>query len=137
MFFQLDLSAIEEYAPFIMMAILILADILILKLGLVVTKANVKTEMKWVAGSFFIQFGLIFFIFTPMVLEGSLGAFGRGFPIELMVVTIIFATFIDLQVINILHQLGIKKSLIIVLLIIGPMSFALFLLADNIGGLLF
>ena len=48
MFFQLDLSAIGEYAPFIMMAILILADILILKLGLVVAKANVKKDMKWV-----------------------------------------------------------------------------------------
>lgn len=137
MFFQLDLSSIQEYWPFILMAILILGDILILKLGLVVVKATVKKEMKWVAGSFFIQFGIIFFIFTPMVLQGSLGEFGQGFPIELMVGAIIFATFIDLQVINVLHQLGIKKSLIIVLLIIGPMAYALYLLADNIGGLLF
>ncbi len=61
--------------------------------------------MKWVAGSFFIQFGLIFFIFTPMILQGSLGEFGKGFPIELMVVAVIFSAFIDLQVINVSHYI--------------------------------
>ncbi len=137
MLFQFDLSSYEEYMPFVFIALLILGDILILKLGLVVVNAKIKRDMKWVAGSFFIQFGLIFFIFTPMILQGSLGEFGQGFPIELMVGAIVFSAFIDLQVINVLHQLGIKKSLVIVLLIIGPMSLALGLLATNIGGLLF
>ena len=138
MFFQVDMSSYEQYMPFIWMAGLILADILILKIGLVITKAKVKKEIKWVVGSFFIQFGIIFFIFTPFVLSGSLGEidFKNDLPVEL-ILSLIFAVFIDLQVINVLHQLGLKKSFVVVILIMIPMTIALFILATNIGGILF
>jgi len=57
-----ELPSIEQMVPFIIAILLICGDILILKIGLTITKAEEKKNFKWVAGSFGIQFGLIFFI---------------------------------------------------------------------------
>ncbi|MFX0145725.1 MAG: hypothetical protein ACFE9C_16800, partial [Candidatus Hodarchaeota archaeon] len=78
MLFQIP--SIEELIPIIIAVCLLLVDILILKLGLAITKAPEKTDFKWVAYSFGIQFGLIFFISTPMILGGWTGQYSEGGP---------------------------------------------------------
>ncbi|MFW9968991.1 MAG: hypothetical protein ACFFDF_02240 [Candidatus Odinarchaeota archaeon] len=134
MFFQIP--RMEELIPIIFAVCLLLVDIIILKLGLIITKAQEKTNFKWVAGSFGIQFGLIFFISTPMILGGWTGQFSTGGPpIALIILTVVFCTFIDLNVINIIHKIGIIRALIIALLIMGPVTYAMYLLGSNLGSL--
>ncbi len=126
----------EEMIPIIIAVCLLVGDIFILKLGLTITKAQEKTNFKWVAGSFGIQFGLIFFISTPMILGGWTGQYTTGEPpIALIIITVILCAFIDLNVINIIHKIGIVRALIIALLIIGPVTYAMYLLGSNLGSL--
>ena len=125
---------IEEMMPLIIAIVLIVADIFILKIGLAITKAEDKTSFIWVAGSFGIQFALILFISTPMIIGGWTGAFGAGPPpLSLIIPTIIFSAFIDLHIVNVLHKIGMKRSLIIIILIIGPITSAMWLIGQNIG----
>ena len=105
----------------ILMAAFAGGDILLLKFGLAITKAKKRTGMKWVAVSFLIQFGVIFFISSPLFLLGFAGEF-KGAP-EVIIPIIIFCTFIDLNVINVIHQVGLKRSLIVVSIIILPIVF--------------
>jgi len=74
-FLQMGTPSIEELIPFIIMGAFAAGDILLLKLALVVTKAQKRTRMKWVAGSFTIQFGIIFIISSPLFLLGFMGKF--------------------------------------------------------------
>ena len=111
----------EETMRLILMAAFAGGDILLLKLGLTITKAQKRTRMKWVAVSFLIQFGVILIISSPMFLLGFAGAF-KGEP-EVIIPIIILCTFIDLNVINVIHQVGLKCSLIVVLIIILPIVF--------------
>ncbi|MFX0040805.1 MAG: hypothetical protein ACFFCY_08365 [Promethearchaeota archaeon] len=133
MLFQIP--SMEELIPIIIAVCLLIGDIFILKLGLAITKAQEKTDFKWVAGSFGIQFGLIFFISTPMILGGWTGQLAEGPPIFLIIITVIFCAFIDLNVINILHKIGMKRSFVVVILIIGPVTYAMYLLGSNLGAL--
>jgi hypothetical protein len=136
MFMIFQIPPMGEMIPIIIAVCLLFADILILKLGLVITKAQEKTSIKWVSGSFGIQFGLIFFISTPMILGGWTGQFSTGGPpIPLIILTVIFCVFIDLNVINILHKVGLVRALIIALLILGPITYAMSLLGSNLGSL--
>jgi hypothetical protein len=128
--------SIEEMMPLIIAIILLVADIFILKIGLTITKAEDKTSFKWVAGSFGIQFALILFISTPMIIAGSTGAFSERPPIGLIIPTIIFSAFIDLHIVNVLHKIGMKRSLIIIILILAPITIAMWLIGENIGILL-
>ncbi len=126
----------EEMIPIIIAVCLLVVDIFILKIGLAITKAQEKTNFKWVAGSFGIQFGLIFFISAPMILGGWTGQYTTGGPpIALIIITVILCAVIDLNVINILHKIGLVRSLIIVLLILGPVTYAMYLLGSNLGSL--
>ena len=132
------MPSMEELMPFIIALVLILADILILKLALVVTKAEVKTNIKWVAYSYLIQFGMIFFISLPMLLMGYMGAYAMGGPHPaLIAIFVIFSAFIDLHIVNVIHKPGIKRSLIIVLLILGPLSFAMYLINSSLGNIIY
>ena len=134
MLFQTGMPSLEEMMPIIIAISLIVGDIFILKIGLAITKAQEKTNFKWVAGSFGIQFGLIFFISMPMILGGWTGQFSAGPPPPaLIVLTVIFCAFIDLNVINIIHKIGMKRSLIIVIMVLGPLTYAMYLLGSNIG----
>ena len=134
MLFQFPLS--QGMIEIIIAVCLLVVDIFILKIGLAITKAQEKTNFKWVAGSFGIQFALIFFISTPMILGGWTGLYSTGGPpIPLIVLIVIFCAFIDLNVINILHKVGMVRALIIAILILGPVTFAMFLLGENLGSL--
>ena len=111
--------------------VLILGSILIFKIGLVVTKAQEKTNMKWVAASFGIQFGIILFISLPL----SMSSFEEGPPGGIIVLVIIFSALIVTNVINIIHKIGIKRSFVITLMIIAPISFAMAIIFSG-GGVL-
>ena len=132
MFFQLP--SIGEMIPIIIAISLICGDIFVLKIGLAITKAQEKTNFKWVAGSFGIQFALIFFIGTPMFLSVATGTFSEGPPPLLLIIpTILFSAFIDLNVVNVIHKVGMKRSLIITLLIMGPITAGMWLIGESIG----
>ncbi len=124
----------EETLSLILMAAFAGGDILLLKLGLKITKARERTRMKWVAVSFLIQFGVIFIISSPMFLLGFAGAFhgGIGLIIPIIILMIILCTFIDLNVINVIHQVGLKRSLIVVSIILLPIVFIM----ANMGSIL-
>lgn len=137
MFLQITRSQLNQYMPFIMIAVLLLVGVFIFAIALAITKADVKTNAKWVFGSFFIQFAIIFFISTPMILGGITGDFENGGPNPGTILpTIIFSAFIDVQVVNVIHKLGMKRSLIVVILIIIPITGAMYLLGDNMGELI-
>ncbi len=118
-FLQMGTPSIEELTPFIIMGVLAAGDILLLKLALVVTKAQKRTRMKWVAGSFAIQFGIIFIISSPLFLLGFMGKF-QGEP-DAIIPIVILSLFIDINVINVLHQVGLKRSFVILLLTFVPL----------------
>ena len=112
---------------------LILIDILLLKIGLAITKAQEKKNMKWVAGSFGIQFGIIFFIGSPLILYGMIGRFdGEG---GMIILVVLFSVFIDLNVINVIHKIGIKRSIVVVIFVVGPIITAMIFLGQSLGGL--
>ena len=111
----------EETILLILMAAFAGGDILLLKLGLTITKARERTRMKWVAVSFLIQFGVIFIISSPLFLLGFAGKFDGGPGVVIPI--IILCTFIDLNVINVIHQVGLKHSLIVVSIILLPIVF--------------
>ncbi len=139
MLFQID---IYEYMPFIIAGVLLASGVIILKVALALTKAESKTDMKWVAGSFFIQFGVILFISTPMLLDMILhpkfGTTNFIYPIppELIAMIVIFSIFIVLNLINTIHKPGIIRSLLVTLLILGPILISNYLIFINIGNVL-
>jgi hypothetical protein len=124
----------EKIVTLILMAGFVVVDILLLRLGLEITNAQKRIRMKWVAVSFLIQFGVIFIISSPMFLLGFAGAFhgGIGAIIPIIIPIIILCTFIDLNIINVIHQVGLKRSLVVVLIIIIPIIFIMV----NVGSIL-
>ena len=130
-FLQMGTPSIEELIPFIIMGVFAAGDILLLKLALVVTKAQKRTRMKWVAGSFAIQFGIIFIISSPLFFLGFIGQF-RG-ELDVIIPIIILSSVIDLNVINVLHQVGLKRSLGILLLTFVPLMMIMISLGETLS----
>jgi len=97
----------------------------LLKIGLIITKAEVKREWKWVLASSFIQAGLSFFIMAPIFIN-MFAEMGSEYGPEgddmagLIFGMLALGMFINLQVINVLHQIGMKRALIIFVLEIIP-----------------
>ena len=114
----------------IVMAAIAGGDILLLKLGLAIVKAKKRTRMKWVAISYLIQFGVIFFISSPLFFLGFTGEF-HGDP-GVIIPIVILCVFIDLNVINVIHQVGLKRSLVVVFIILVPIIFIMV----NIGSVI-
>jgi hypothetical protein len=128
--------------PFIIAAVIILGGILLFKIGLSVTKAESKISFKWVAGSFLIQYGVTLFISAPMLLDMVLTIMVgppqnyRG-PDPLVIgMVVIFSTFISVNLINMLHKPGIIRSIIIALLILGPIIGSNYIIFSNLGSVL-
>ncbi len=127
-FLQMGTPSIDELIPFIIMGAFAAGDMLLLKLALVVTKAQKRTRMKWVAGSFAIQFGIIFIISSPLFLLGFMGKF-QGEP-DAIIPIVILSLFINLNVINTLHQVGLKRSFGILLITIVPLIIVMIILGN-------
>ena len=134
-FLQNGTFSMKELFPIILIVAVAAGDILLLKLGLVITKAQKKTRIKWVAGSFLIQFAIIFIISSPLFLLGSMGAFNGDGPGAIIIIIIILSAFIDLNIVNILHQTGLKRSLIIVVIVLVPIVFIMIGLGDMLSQL--
>jgi len=97
----------------------------ILKVGLIITKAEVKREWKWVLTSSFIQAGLSFFIMAPIFINmftytGEDHGPDMDQMIGLIIGLLALGMFINLQVINVFHQVGMKRALIIFVMEIIP-----------------
>ena len=78
--------------------------------------------MKWVAGSFVIQFGIVFVVNSPLFILGITGSISgdAGDIIPMVLPIIILSLFIDLNIINILYQVGLKRSLVVLLFTFAP-----------------
>ena len=143
MFFQDNLTEIEKFGPFIIAAIMIFGGIIILKIGLAITKAESKTNFKWVAISYLILYGVTLFVSTPMLLDmflSEMECMGDDCYYEtdggLIGLSVIFSTFLVLNLINIIHKPGLARSFILTLLILGPIIGANYLIFSNIGNVM-
>ncbi len=124
MLIQIRMRLFPDFIIF-MLIILALIEIVVLKIGLKITKAEEKTGMKWVLVSFACQVGMILFVSAPLILMGLSGEFSGedsdGMPVGLIFMFIGFGLFMDLQILNIIHRLGMKKALIVFGLMLVPM----------------
>lgn len=143
MIFQFDMQKIvdfmEEYRPFILASLLLVGGMILLKIALAITKAESNTNMKKVAGSFFIQFGITLFISLPMLLDmlmeqitGSYNDYDGPNP-GLIAMTVIISIFIDLNITNAIHKTGLKRSFVVAILILGPIIGSTYLIFSNLG----
>ena len=99
---------------YIIMILAFILGLIMLKIGLVITKAEARTGFKWLIASFGIQVGIFFFVASPLMLMGSSGALGGQRPeIYLIVIFIILALFMDVNILNILHKVGLKRALLV------------------------
>ena len=66
-----------DFGPGLIVLIIIafIVGLIMLKIGLVVTKAEARTGFKWLLWSFGLQVGMFFFVASPMILLGISGAF--------------------------------------------------------------
>ncbi|MHA2038568.1 MAG: hypothetical protein ACW972_10560 [Promethearchaeota archaeon] len=139
MFFQLP--DINEILPFIIAAVIIFGGIVLFKIGLAVTKADSKTDFKWVAISFLLQYGVTLFISAPMLLDMVLtlatNPFNyRGPDPGVIAMVVIFSSFISVNLINMIHKPGIKRSIIVALLILGPIIGSNYIIFSNLGNVM-
>jgi hypothetical protein len=133
--YQMGLPSQEDIPRIIITVVLVVGGIILLKLGLTITKAQEKKDWKWVAGSFAIQFIVAFFIGSPLMILGITG--GIMVDIGAIIPFVLLAAFIDFNFINVLHKVGMRRSLIIMVLIIGPMVGSLYLIGQLIPSLFF
>ncbi|MFX1393340.1 MAG: hypothetical protein ACFFAH_07180 [Promethearchaeota archaeon] len=106
----------QDFGPGLIFLIIIafIVGLIMLKIGLVITKAEARTGFKWLLWSFGIQVGMFFFVASPMILLGISGAFGEQGPeVILIVIFLVLALFIDIHLLNIIHRLGIKRALLV------------------------
>ena len=72
-----------------------------------------------------------------MILSGVSGGFASGgLNLGMIAPIIIFSLFIDAQCVNVIHKLGIRRSFIVVILVLIPISFAIFILSNNLETLI-
>ncbi len=118
---------------FFMIPLLIGVELVVLKLALKATKAQQRTSFKWVFISFIIQISFFGFIAVPFILLGTggfLGDFGAFVPF--MIGILIFYFFLEINLINVLHNIGLKGATIVFILLVVP----IFIIGALIGGII-
>ena len=108
---------------FFFFPLMFILTLILLKIGLVITKAETRTGIKWVLISFGIQVGVFFFVAGPLMLAGFSETDGGGPPAILIILFVIIALFMDVNVLNITHELGLKRALIVFIFIFIPFAF--------------
>jgi len=127
------MDSFGDYKQLIIAGSLFVVIFVLLKIGLIIVRAEKRTNIKWVGYSFLIQIGLAFGIGSPLMLLGFAGAFD-GDPVAIIpIIIVVFA--INLNVINVIHQIGLKRSLAIMSMLIVPIIFSLYFLGSFIGRL--
>ena len=118
--FQEGSDPFSDETIFMTLGIMFGLALVLLKLGLIVTKAEVRIGFKWVLISFGTQVGIFFFIGGPLMLLGFAGKMEGGPPVVLIIIFIILALFIGVNVLNVMHQLGMKRALIVFAMMLIP-----------------
>ena len=114
MIFMMFQNGQSDMGIYITIAVFFVVGLIMLKIGLLITKAEARTGIRWTLISFGVQVGIFFFVAAPLILMGISGAFGEQGPaVVLIIVFMILALFIDLHVLNVFHKLGIKKALLV------------------------
>lgn len=139
-------NTMGKYGPFIIAAVMIFGGIIILKIGLALTKAESKTNFKWVVISYLILYGVTLFVSSPMLLDMFLSEM-ECIKSELpdcyyetdggiVAISVFFSVFLVLNLINVIHKPGLARSFILTLLILGPIIGANVLIFSNIGNVM-
>jgi len=124
---QMGMGSLYEYRELIIIVVLIVVDIFLLKFSLLLTKAEYRTRIKWVGVSFLVQFGAIFLVSSPILILGFAGALSdfSGPPFQLIIPAILASVFLDFNLINVIHKVGLKRSLLVSVIILVPIIFAM------------
>ena len=120
MLFQEGSDPFSDETIFMTLGIMFGLALVLLKLGLIVTKAEVRTGFKWVLISFGTQVGIFFFVGGPLMLLGFAGEMEGGPTVILIIIFIFLALFIGVNLLNVMHQLGMKRALIVFLMMLIP-----------------
>jgi len=118
--FQEGSDPFSDETIFMTLGIMFGLALVLLKLGLIVTKAEVRTGFKWVLASFGTQVGIFFFVGGPLMLIGFAGEMEGGPPVILIIIFIFLALFIGVNLLNVMHQLGMKRALIVFAMMLIP-----------------
>jgi len=132
MLYQITVPATAEFIFLLFIPILIIVEIIALKVGLIVVQAEDRRGIKWVAISVLIQMGVILFIGLPIILILLIGG-SEGQYTALVVVIIIFALFIDFNVVNVIHRLGMKRAFIVFIFFLIPFIIVSLIIVYNLN----
>ena len=124
---QIRIRFFPEFVFYFLIPILCIVEIVVLKIGLSVTHAPEKKGFKWVLASFAIQIAVIFFVASPLMLMGMAGGFDGGESGGLITAFVLLALFIDINILNVIHKLGMKKAVAVFLLMMIPFFVTMFL----------
>lgn len=123
--FQIQMRLFPDFIIFFMLPLVLILEVVVLKIGLVITKAEVHTSIRWVLISLGLQIGVILFIATPLTLLGFSGFYNSGSALPVIIgVSVITALFLDMNVLNVIHRLGFKKAIIVFALMLIPLFIA-------------
>ncbi|MHA1147363.1 MAG: hypothetical protein ACTSR8_03880 [Promethearchaeota archaeon] len=116
-----------EFVFFFLLPILFTVEVVVLKIALSLTHAPEKKNLKWVLASFGIQIAVIFFVASPLILMGMTGGFDGEESGGLITAFIFLALFIDMNILNVIHKLGMKKAFIVFIAMLIPFFVTMFL----------
>ncbi|MEJ2277797.1 MAG: hypothetical protein P8Y70_08640 [Candidatus Lokiarchaeota archaeon] len=103
-----------------------------LKIGLSISKAETRKNFVWVLGSFGIQIGLFIFISSPVILMSFAGVYQTGPPVFPLIIVILIFVIVDVNAINILHKVGIGKSIVVLICLTIPLLFFILMVTTRI-----
>lgn len=106
---------------FALIPVFILAEIISMKIGLIIVKARERKSIAWVGASVFIQIGIIFLVFMPLIMIGIAEGI-RNSDVPAIILMAVIAVFVDFNLINLLHKLGFKRSLIVLIFFSIPLA---------------
>ena len=132
MLYQITVPATAEFIFLLFIPILIIVEIIALKVGLIVVQAEDRRGIKWVAISVLIQMGVILFIGLPIILILLIGG-SEGQYTAIVVVIIIFALFIDFNIVNVIHRLGMKRAFIVFIFFLIPFIIVSLIIVYNLN----
>ncbi|MGV9171870.1 MAG: hypothetical protein ACOC35_04760 [Promethearchaeia archaeon] len=105
----------------ILLPIFLISEIIVLRIGLKLVKAEERKNFKFVIVSFIIQIVALVFINSPFIFMGLTGAFESGPPDPAIItIFILLSIFIEINLINAIHKVGIKAAVFIFILILIP-----------------
>ncbi len=115
--FQEDIFRLSPL--FVLIPLYLITVIIVFKIGLLIVKARERKSIYFVIISVFAQIGTIFLLFIPILLFGVAENWNMSYAPQLTLF-IILALFIDFNLINILHKLGLQRTAVVFLFFVIP-----------------